>query len=338
MELNRERIEQLVDEGSFSGVVAVDVGSERTFELCRGFAHRAHEVPIRPDTAIAIASGNKAFTALAIMQLVEEGRLRLDQPVRDILGLDLPLIDDRVTIAHLLQHTSGIGDYIDEESDWEVDDYVLGVPMHTLTTAESLLSVLDGFPQAFAPGERFAYNNGGYAVLGIVLERLTGEPFQDLIERKVIGPAGLERTGFLRLDELPAWAALGYLYETGDRVNTLHLPVRGAPDGGAFTTAADLHAFWRALFAGRIVLAETVAQMTTPLHEDPGEDLHYGMGFYVHQTGRVVILMGYDAGASFMTWHLPELDMTISVLGNTSEGAWPIISEIASEIEAFLGV
>lgn len=122
MELNRERIEQAVAEGSFSGVVAVDVGDERTFELCRGFAHRAHEILIRPDTAIAIASGNKAFTALAIMQLVDEGRLGLHQPVREILGQDLPLIDDRVTISHLLQHTSGIGDYLDEEGEWEADD------------------------------------------------------------------------------------------------------------------------------------------------------------------------------------------------------------------------
>lgn len=338
MELNRERIEQAVAEGSFSGVVAVDVGDERTFELCRGFAHRAHEILIRPDTAIAIASGNKAFTALAIMQLVDEGRLGLHQPVREILGQDLPLIDDRVTISHLLQHTSGIGDYLDEEGEWEADDYVLNVPTHTLTTAESFLSVLGGYSQVFDPGERFSYNNGAYVVLGIVLERLTGEPFQDLIERKVIAPAGLKRTGFLRLDELPAWAALGYLYDTGDRVNTLHLPVRGAPDGGAFTTAADLHTFWRALFAGRIVPTDTVAQMTTPLHEDSSENLHYGMGFYVHQTGRIVILMGYDAGASFTTWHLPEVEMTVSVLGNTSEGSWSIIAEIASEIEAFLNV
>lgn len=337
MELDRERIEQVVGESAFSGVVEVDVADERTFELCRGFAHRAHEVPIRPDTAISIASGNKAFTALAIMQLVEEGRLGLNQPVREILGGDLPLIDDRVTVSHLLQHTSGIGDYIDEESDWEVDDYVLSVPTHTLTTAESFLPVLDGYPQVFDPGERFAYNNGAYAVIGIILERLTGEPFQDLIERVVITPAGMERTGFLRLDELPTWAALGYLYDTGDRVNTLHLPVRGAPDGGVFTTAADLHRFWRALYAGCIVPIETVAQMTTPLHEDPGENLHYGMGFYVHETGRIVILMGYDAGASFMTWYLPELETTVSVLGNTSEGAWPIIAEIASQIEAFIG-
>ena len=336
MGINQSAIEAAAAAASFSGIVTLDARNERTLEVCRGFAHRAHAVPNLASTQFAIASGSKAFTALAIMQLVEEGALALDQPVREILGADLPLIDPRVTIAHLLQHTSGIGDYIDEEGDWEVDEYVLAVPTHALLTAESLLPVLSGFPQVSVPGERFAYNNGAYAVLGIVIERLRGEPFQDVIEQRVLAPAGLADTGFLRLDELPARAALGYLYETGSRVNTLHLPVRGAPDGGAFTTAADLHAFWRALFGGRIVSEASVRLMTAPLHEDPSEELHYGMGFYVHDTGLMAILMGYDAGVSFMTWHLPDDDTTISVLANTSEGAWEVAGAIAKETEAAL--
>lgn len=336
MELDRTLIEEAASRGEFSGIVAVDVGPDRTVELCRGYAHRAHAVPITGDTRIAVASGSKAFTALAIMRLVLDGTLRLDQPVRSVLGDDLPLIDDRVTIEHLLGHTSGIGDYLDEEGEWEATDYVLTLPVHTLTTAESLLPLLDGHPQVSEPGTRFAYNNGGYAVLGVVLERLTGEPFQDTVQRLVLDPAGLASTGFLRLDELPPAAALGYLFADGDRVNTLHLPVRGAPDGGAFTTAADLHAFWRALLAGRILPTGTVAAMTAPREEDPSEGLHYGLGFYVHATGRAVVLMGYDAGASFTSWHLPESDTTVSVLGNTTEGAWHLVGAITDRIEEYL--
>lgn len=333
MEINTEAIAEAASAASFSGVVSVDVGDVPIFQHCAGFAHRAHQIPNTASTRFAIASGSKGFTALAVMQLVDAGVMPLDQPVRTVLDGDLPLIDDRVTIAHLLQHTSGIGDYLDENSDWQVDDYVLTLPVHTLITAQSFLPLLDGLAQVFTPGTQFAYNNGGYVVLGIVIERLTGQPFQDAIETRVLAPVGLSATGFLRLDELPASAALGYLHETGDRVNTLHLPVRGSADGGAFTTVADIHSFWRALFAGRIVAPETVTLMTTPLHLDPREDLHYGMGFYLDRTGGTAILEGYDAGASFMTWHLIEAETTITVASNTSEGAWQVAQAVSAELD-----
>ena len=336
MDLDPGRLDDAVATNAFTGVITIDVGDRRVLERCEGFLHRAFSVPMVPRARIAVASGSKPFTALAIMRLVEDGTLSLGQRVREILGQDLPLIDDAVTIEQLLTHTSGIGDYLDEDGEWEVSDHVLTVPVHTLTTSEAFLPLLEGHAQAFSPGDRFAYSNGGYMVLALLLERVTGEVYHDVIRRLVVEAAGLERTGFLPLNELPDDAALGYLHNEGNLVNTLHLPVLGNGEGGAFTTADDLHRFWVALMDGRIVSRATVAEMTRPRHDVPDEDMRYGMGFWLHRTGPALVLEGYDAGASCRSTHVPATRTTVTVLGNSSEGAWPVIGELAEAIDATL--
>lgn len=333
MDLDPAAIDAAAAQAAFTGVVTVDVGEDRAFEKTAGFAHRGYAAPNRPDTQFAIASGSKAFTALAVMSLVEAGELRLDQRVRDILGEDLPLIDDAVSIEHLLTHTSGIGDYLDEEGEWEASDFVLTAPVHTLTTAEAFLPLVDGFPQKFAPGERFSYCNGGYIVLAIAIERVTSDAFHSVVRERVLASAGLERTDYLRLDELPGTAATGYLFDDGDRTNTLHLPVLGNGDGGAFTTAGDLHRFWRAFYAGRIVSRASVEAMTRPRFDVAHERKRYGMGFWLHRTADAAIIEGYDAGVSFRSTHVPASVTTASVLGNSSEGAWPVIGVMSKAID-----
>ena len=188
------------------------------------------------------------------MRLVEDGVLALDTRARELLRDDLPLIDDAVTIEHLLAHRSGIGDYLDESEEMDLDAHLMPVPVHQLDTAESYLAVLGGFPQAFAPGTDFAYCNGGFVVLALLAERAAGVPFHDLVQRHVIDRAGLTRTAYLRSDALPGDAALGYLHPAGHvdelRTNVLHLPVVGGGDGGIFTTAADVVTLWQALDDG----------------------------------------------------------------------------------------
>ena len=120
-------------------------------------------------------------------------------------------------------------------------------------------------------------------------------------------------------------------------MNTLHLPVLGNGDGGAFTTADDVHRFWLALLDGRIVSRETVEEMTRPRHDVPEENMRYGMGFWLHRTHPALIMEGYDAGVSFRSTHLVDTRTTVSVLGNSSQGAWPVISALAPAIDAELG-
>jgi CubicO group peptidase (beta-lactamase class C family) len=193
-----------------------------------------------------------------------------------------------------------------------------------LATTPDYLAVLDGHEQRFAPGERFAYNNGGFVVLALIAERAGGLPFPELVRRRVCEPADLRDTEFLRSDEPGERTALGYLFGDGLRTNVLHLPVRGSGDGGACSTAADIHALWSALYAGRIVPVERLTEMARPRSDVPSEPMRYGLGFWLHPTGDAVILDGSDAGVSFRTVHSPADGVTHTVLSNTTAGAWPV--------------
>jgi CubicO group peptidase (beta-lactamase class C family) len=318
-------LDALASETGFSGVVRIDRGDRIEHARAYGFAHRGFGIPNELDTRFGIASGAKGFTALAVVSLIEDGSLELSTPARSVLGRDLPLIDDGVTVEQLLSHRSGIGDYLDEEAGLEVSDYVMPVPVHRLATTEDYLAVLDGHPSKFAPGERFAYCNGGYVVLALIAERVSGVPFHELVAERVCRPAGMTDTEFLRSDALPSRTAVGYVEVGGEwRTNVLHLPVRGSGDGGIYSTVADISSLWQALFAGRIVSADWVAEMVRPRSDAPAHSKRYGLGFWLHASTDAVILEGCDAGVSFRSLHDPRTQVTLTVISNTAEGAWPI--------------
>ena len=326
--MDEQAVEAAARGAGFTGVVAVEVGEQRVFERCYGFAHRGFAVPNTAGTRFALASGSKTYTAVAVLRLVEQGRLQLADPVRPILGDDLPLIDGAVTIEHLLTHTSGIGDYLDEEADWQPTDYVMTLPVHVLAETSGFLPMLEGHPQKFRPGERFGYCNQGFMVLALVIERVAGVGFHDFVEREVFAPAELHHTGFLRSDDLPGDAALGYLEKSGNHTNVLHLPVRGNGDGGAYTTVGDLHRFWRALLAGRILRPELVDELTRPRSDVPDEGMRYAAGLWLHATGPELIMAGYDAGVAARSVHDPRSSTTATVLSNSSRGAGAVIDVV----------
>jgi CubicO group peptidase (beta-lactamase class C family) len=325
MQSLQEAVDTAAERTGFSGVVRVDRAGETELAAAYGFADRAHGIPNTEETQFATASGTKSLTALAVMGLIERGSLELGTTARSLLGEDLPLIADDVTIEHLLAHRSGIGDYLDEDTVNDISDYVMPVPVHELATTEQFLPVLDGHETVFPAGERFAYNNGGYVVLALLAERASGVGFHDLVRTLVCEPAGMVDTAFLRSDELPGRAAKGYLAVDGLRTNVLHLPVLGSGDGGVYSTAADLSAFWESLFAGRVVSPERVAEMVRPHSDWPQESRRYGLGFHLHATGDSVWLEGYDAGVSFASRHQPSTAITYTVIANWSDGAWPMV-------------
>jgi CubicO group peptidase (beta-lactamase class C family) len=257
-----------------------------------------------------------------VVSLIQDGVLSLSTTARSLLGTDLPLIDDAVTVEHLLTHRSGIGDYLDEDDDdYDYDaTYMLTAPVHQYTTIERFLADLDGHPTRFPPGTRFSYCNGGFMVLALIAERASGIGYHQLVRERVCAPAGLVDTDFLRSDELPERTAYGYV--TATRTNVFHLPILGSGDGGIYTTAADVTAFWRALFAGRIVSSQWVEQMVRPTSDVPEESMRYGLGFWLHPTSDAVLLIGCDAGVSFRSVHDPRSGLTHTVISNTSNGAW----------------
>jgi CubicO group peptidase (beta-lactamase class C family) len=320
-----EAVDAIAEENGFAGVVSVDRGGQIEFVRAYGFAHRGYELPNTVDTRFGIASGTKGLTALAVVSLIEQDALRLSTTARSVLGKDLPLIGDDVTIEHLLAHRSGIGDYVDEEAGHEINDYVMTVPVHELAATEQYLAVLDGHPAKFAAGVRFCYCNSGYVVLALIAERVSGVPFHDLVRHRVCAPAGMPDTGFFRSDELPDRTAVGYLPIDGvSRTNVFHLPVRGSGDGGIYSTTADLSVFWRSLFAGTIVSSDWVAEMVRPRSDVPSASRRYGLGFWLHRSSDTVMLVGSDAGVSFRSVHDPRSNLTHTVISNSSNGAWPI--------------
>jgi CubicO group peptidase (beta-lactamase class C family) len=328
-----EVVDSAAEETGFAGVVSVDRGGENEFARAYGLAHRAHKIPNTTGTRFAIASGTKGLTALAVVSLIEHDGLRLSTAARSVLGKDLPLIGDDVTIEHLLAHRSGIGDYLDEDAGHDIADYLLTVPAQDLATTGQYLAVLGGHPAKFAPGERFSYSNGGYVVLALIAERVSGMPFPELLRERVCVPAGMRDTEFLRSDELPERTAAGYLTVEGvPRTNVFHLPVRGSGDGGIYTTVADISAFWQSLFAGNIVSAAWVAEMLRPRSEVPAESMRYGLGFWLHRSADTVMLEGFDAGVSFRTVHDPRSHITHTVISNSSNGAWPITRRLDEQL------
>jgi CubicO group peptidase (beta-lactamase class C family) len=330
-------LSQLVDDAAadaaFSGAVRVDLPDGTTIASAYGLADRRWSVPFTVDTVASTASATKGFTALVAMALVERGTITLATTARSLLGDDLPLIDDAVTIEQLLAHRSGIGDYLDESAGHSISDYAMPVPVQQLDTAESYLRVLEGHPQVSTPGERFAYNNGGFVVLAVLTERATGTPYGQLVDELVCRPAGLTNTGFIRCDSLPPGVATGYLEADGLRTNSLHLPLIGVGDGGLFTTVGDIRQFWLALFTGRIVSPANVTLMTAPVSDVPEESARYGLGFWLHEHGPTVRLEGYDAGVSFRSWHHPDTGLTCTVIGNWSDAAWPVTTALEAVLE-----
>jgi CubicO group peptidase (beta-lactamase class C family) len=131
-------VDRIAGATGFSGVVRVDRNGRVELAKAYGSAHRGHGIANAIDTRFGLASGTKGLTALTVLSLIEDGRLHLETTARSVLGEDLPLIDDDVTVEHLLAHRSGIGDYLDEDLLESMTDYVLRIPVHRLATTPGL--------------------------------------------------------------------------------------------------------------------------------------------------------------------------------------------------------
>jgi CubicO group peptidase (beta-lactamase class C family) len=295
-----------------------------------GVADRRSHAPLTPAHRVAVASGSKGFTALATLALVADGTLDLTTTARSLLGDDLPLVADDVTVEHLLSHRSGIGDYLDDDA--ELTEYLMPVPVHRLVDPEDYLPILEGHPTQFPAGTDFTYCNGGFVLLALLAQRASGVPFHELVRTRVLEPAGMASTGYPRSDALPADAALGYVLVGGEwRSNVHHLPVVGGGDGGAYTTTADVERFWGALLGGRIVPAGLVAQ-AREVRSDT-DDGRYGLGLWLPEPDGAVSLEGQDTGVSFWSQHDPATGLTITVAGTTADAAWPVARALREALD-----
>ena len=333
--MNIEKIwDSWEDAAAFSGVFSVRSEKDIIFERCCGYRNRSEELPNNKDTAFGIASGTKLFTGLAICRLIDIGVLSLCDSLWDLLPYDLGEIDKRVTTQQLLTHTSGIGDYIDEESpDFmeQLQALYNNYPVYLWEQLDYYLQMITPVPQKFEPGARFSYSNSGYVLLGLVIEAISGKPYQQFVTDEIIAPLNLKHTGFYRNDALPKNTALGYIDdENGNwRTNIFNLPVLGGSDGGLYTCAEDLDKLWRGVFSGRI-LSEKMLEDFLKAQIVRNKNKSYGLGVYRfdNDRGTTYYAVGGDFGIDFFTAYFPEYNITASALGNTSVNTYPLLNEM----------
>lgn len=325
----RAYVDSLAAAGAFSGTLMIARDGVPVLEGAWGTAHRRYDVPNRPDTRINLGSMNKMFTAVAIAQLVEAGKIGWD----DFVGRHLPdypnaRVRDEVTVRHLITHTSGMGSHFTREF---VDASKLAY-----REPADYLPLFVNEPLAFDPGARFAYSNAGFMVLGMIIEAASGENYFDYIRAHVYGPAGMTRTDSYDADGTDPDIAMGYYVDDDGTVreNTLLHSVKGTPAGGGYATVGDLVRFANALRDGRLISGETLALMTAWANERGvrgGVKRGYGYGFTLGETADGVRTFGHAGGFPGINGILdvyPEPGYTVAALSNMDGGAEAVAGHV----------
>ncbi|MCL2371949.1 MAG: beta-lactamase family protein [Defluviitaleaceae bacterium] len=185
------------------------------FRKAHGFRNRGEGLPNNIDTSFTIASGTKLFTAAAVCILVDQGRLSLDSKICELLPHDLKNIDKNITVFHLLTHSAGVADYLNDalnfDDDAAMERFYAAYPVHTWTTHEFFLQLFCRLPGKFAPGERASYSNSNFILLGLIIEAVTGGGYREFVMANVAQTLGLANTGFYATNNLPANTAIGYM-------------------------------------------------------------------------------------------------------------------------------
>jgi CubicO group peptidase (beta-lactamase class C family) len=328
-------MQRTFDKENFSGTVFFQGPNGVKLKMSNGLANRAEKRRNNHQTRFGIASGCKVFTAVAICQLIEEGRLNFDTPLHTLLGHEFPQFDDRVNIHHLLTHSSGIPDYFDEEKTNDFEDLWDETPMYRMREVRDFLPLFQNKPMIFTPGDQFHYNNAGYIILGLVVESITDMPFHDYIEESIFKLCGMNDSGYFSIDQLPENTAYGYINEKEGRwrTNIYSIPVKGGADGGAFVTAPDMIRFWETLMNEKILSATMTSELLTPRIQVK-KGILYGYGLWMNAEGDQVYkyhVMGYDPGVSFHSSFYPESSSTLVVLSNHSSGAFEIMKAMENQ-------
>ena len=338
-DISAEEIARTAKEADFSGVVSLSsLGAGTSLDLAFGFADRANRVPNKVETRFAMASGCKIFTAVAVGLLIEGGKIELDTRLADcVRSRDIHFASE-ITIAQLLNHTSGIPDYSSEELQSDYAALWKERPCYSMTSVRDFLPLFENGVMKALPGSGFLYCNSGFILLGLVIEELTGRDFRDVIAGRIFQPCGMTRTGYFAMDALPENTAFGYLSRSEKewRTNIFSVPSIGAPDGGAFTTTGDLRLFWTSLLAGRILSRETLDRFIAPSVQvsERDESGYDGYGVWIRKAGDswIVSIEGSDPGASLESLVRLSDGLVMTVLSNTDDGAWGVFRVLDEKI------
>lgn len=325
----------LVTENKLSGAVLVATDGVTIASKAAGIANRATGAPNELNTRFNLGSMNKMFTAVAVAQLAQAGRLAFNDPVGKHLP-DYPNkeVADKVTIHHLLTHTSGMGMYWNEK---------FMAQREKLLTVVAHLPLFASDPLSFPPGEKFQYSNSGYMVLGAIIEKVSGQDYYSYVQDHVYKPAGMSDTGFYEPGREIPNLAIGYSTMSDDgrpleepRDNTNMREIKGGPAGGGFSTVQDMVKFHLALRSSKLLDKEHTELVMTGKVDGPGGS-RYGYGFGDNTSGGKHIV-GHNGGAPGIAANFemyPELGYTVVLLMNTDPPATrPIVKGIRERIPA----
>lgn len=313
----RARLITSTQAGQFSGAVLVMRDEKTLFEGAFGLADREKNVVNTTVTQFRVGSMNKMMTAVATLQLVQAGKLRLDEPLGTYLP-DYPNKDvaSKVTLHHLLTHTGGTGDIFGPD---------FNLHRLELRSISDYLQLYGNRGLQFMPGAQWVYSNYGFMLLGAVIERVTGTSYYDHIAKSVLGPAGMIATGFAPEDSVVPGRSVGYM--NGPVAGTLvsnapTLPYRGTPAGGGYSTVGDFALFASAIREKRLLDAAHTTLLTTgKVALNPAAKYAYGFVDHLVNGRRWV---GHDGGAAGMNGDLefePDSGYIIVVLSNLNPPA-----------------
>ncbi|OJJ23757.1 hypothetical protein BKI52_05250 [marine bacterium AO1-C] len=306
-------LHKLAKQDAFSGAILIAKDGKVLLEKAYNYAHLGFKVPNTVDTKFGMASMGKMFTSIAIMQLVEQGKLSLQDKVGKVLPkYPNKRVKEEVTIHHLLTHTSGMPNFMTE------DFY---------KTSKDHYRKLDDFsplyqtkPLLFSPGKRFSYTNSGYLVLGLIIEKLSGEKYDEYLRKHIFEVAQMKNTGNYDTDHPIANLAEGYtlsdVYPLSLKNNRLMGAVRGGPAGGGYTTLQDMFLFAQALQNQLFLSKKNVEILTTPKSGNKNWGYGYGFQYFGPNKQRVVGHSGGHWGVGSELRIFTELGYTVVLLTN----------------------
>ena len=303
--------------------IAVVRGKDTLVMKGYGLASREANRAATASTIYRIGSITKQFTAAGIMREVEQGKISLNDPITKYLP-DVPTHGERITVRHLLTHTSGVHNYTDSP-EW-VRRW--GEAM----TPRQIVAFVDKDTLDFAPGTKYSYSNTGYVLLGMILEKVTGQPYATYVQRQFFTPLGLTQTSYCPDRTKDPQFADGYAASSGTVKPAEYLNITQPFSAGALcSTVRDLVKWHRALVDGRVVGARSYLLMTTPDTLISGAKINYGFGLVPGQlSGKRMI--GHSGGINgFTTYgmYMPDESLNVIVLSNSDGGPGPLALNVA---------
>jgi CubicO group peptidase (beta-lactamase class C family) len=315
----------LVARDMFSGTVMVAKEGKPLYAKAFGLANKTWNVKNRVDTRFNLASITKMFTAVAVAQLVEQGKLSYDDTVGKLLP-DFPNqeVAQKVTVRHLLSHTSGLigARALAEKAPLSINP----------RTIDAMVQPFAKEPLSFPPGQRFDYSNAGFILLGAIIEKVAGQTYYGYVKEHIFLPAGMTNTDFYVLDTDPPNLATGFKDgPNGTRLdNVFDIGVIGSPAGGAYSTGADMTKFHMALIRYKLLKQSSVETLWTGVPAGPNRQADYGYGAEIqHVYGTRIV--GHGGGWMGITNRFemyPEKGYTVVVLSNIDDDPNAIADKI----------